>query len=93
LALRLRVHSDALPTVLEQPLAPDQRLSVDDDGHGVLEATVADTLDLRGWLKSYGPKLEVLGPSALREAVARELDEAARMYRVAPRAPRRAPRK
>jgi predicted DNA-binding transcriptional regulator YafY len=80
LELRLRLHPDVVQSVTEMPLVPDQRLVPERDGATRLEATVADTLDLRGWLKSYGPKVEVLSPPALRSAIAEELREAAALY-------------
>lgn len=80
LELRLRLHPDVVQSVTEMPLASDQRLRQERDGHVLLDACVADTLDLRGWLKSYGAKIEVLGPKELRGAIADEVRAAAALY-------------
>jgi predicted DNA-binding transcriptional regulator YafY len=40
----------------------------------------------------YGSNVEVLGPAALRDAVAAELGKAATQYRAKPRTPRAADR-
>ncbi len=78
--LRLQLHPDVTPTLDELRLAQDQVLSIQPDGSALLVATVANTLELRGWLKSYGPKLEVLGPPELRREIADELRAAADLY-------------
>jgi predicted DNA-binding transcriptional regulator YafY len=76
LAIELRVANNVLLTLQETPLSLDQQLERLDDGRTGVRATVADTLDLRGWIKSYGELIEVVGPAALRaelEGVAAEL--------------------
>lgn len=67
-------------TLSETPLAKDQKLSPTEDGRERLEATVADTLDLRGWLRSYGPEIEVLAPKSLRTEMAEDARRTAALY-------------
>lgn len=50
------------------------------DGKTVLKMTVRGTTELRNWLLSFGPWLEVLKPSALRQEVAGLLKTASRHY-------------
>jgi predicted DNA-binding transcriptional regulator YafY len=80
ITLRLRLHPDVTPTLGEFRLAADQTLTATTNGDALLEATVPNTLELRGWLKSYGPKVEVLGPPELRREIAEELRAAAKLY-------------
>lgn len=91
LRLRLRLFPAAIQNIGEMRIAPDQTLTAQADGTTLLEATVADTLDLRGWLKSYGAKLEVLAPDGLRKELAEELKNAAALY-ARPTRPRRSRR-
>lgn len=80
LRLRARLRAFAAITLREAPLGRDQRLSPCDDEHELLEVTVADTLELRGWILAYGPLLEVLEPKALRDEIANTLRQAAERY-------------
>jgi predicted DNA-binding transcriptional regulator YafY len=75
-----RMHADAAITLHEAPLSRDQRLAREADGWERVEATVADTLELRGWLLSYAELIEVLEPATLRAEIARRLRAAARVY-------------
>jgi predicted DNA-binding transcriptional regulator YafY len=80
--LRLRLADFMGPTVEETPLSRDQRLKVELDGRLILEATVPDTLELRSWLASYGPHLEVLEPAGLRQQIGKDARAAASLYPV-----------
>lgn len=68
-------------TLHETPLSTDQVLTALDEDHELVRATVPDTLDLRGWLQSYGPLIEVKKPSALRRELAEGAKRLAAMYR------------
>lgn len=61
-------------------LAADQRIGRRRDGRTLLEATVADTEELRAWLLAFGAAVEVLAPKRLRDAVAAEARAMARAY-------------
>jgi hypothetical protein len=78
--LRARFAEVVLPTLEETPLSKDQRLTKELDGHAILEATVPDTLELRAWLASYGPHVEVLAPPELRAQIGRQARETAALY-------------
>lgn len=60
----------------ESRLAADHRATEQADGRILIEATVADTADLRWWLLSFGSSVEVLSPHGLREEFA---DQARRL--------------
>lgn len=72
--LRALVHREPARKLRETPIAKNQKLKAHDDEYELLQATVPDTAELRGWLLSYGPLVEVLAPKALRK----ELQQAAR---------------
>ncbi len=46
----------------------------------LVEATVADTAELRWWLAGFGSSVEVLGPASLREEFREEARRLARIY-------------
>ncbi len=83
--LRCSSFNEAAETLRETPLSKDQQISPHDDEYGLLEATVSNTRELRGWLLSYGSLVEVLEPKSLRRELMREVRETARMYRLASR--------
>jgi predicted DNA-binding transcriptional regulator YafY len=67
--LKLSFRMDRLTAahLEERPLAKDQRIEADAAGATVtVQATVADTQQLRWWLLGFGDKVEVLGPAGLR---------------------------
>ena len=66
LALRAVFEKDAAVHLMESRLAEDHRTSEREDGRVVVEATVADTEELRWWLLGFGGAVEVLGPESLR---------------------------
>jgi predicted DNA-binding transcriptional regulator YafY len=91
--VRVRVRFDAwrrgdAPQVREAiaeriedlPIAADQRVGAASDGWCPLEASVPDSMELRGWLRSLGPLIEVLSPSALRLAMIQDVAELQGMY-------------
>ncbi len=80
IALELLVSSLVADTLSEVRLAPDQALELAEEGRYRVRATVRDTIDLRGWIKSYGPHVEVVGPKRIREETRAELAQAAARY-------------
>lgn len=67
LALRIRVFDGGLALRFrERPLSDDQVEQPRPDGTSEFRATVADTVGLRRYLRSFGTDLEVVEPSALR---------------------------
>lgn len=74
------VDRETARTLLETALSDDQRLVEREDGTFRLTATVPDTLELRAWIRSYGPSMEVISPAALRAEVARDARALAKRY-------------
>jgi predicted DNA-binding transcriptional regulator YafY len=64
--LKALFEQDAAIHLEETPLSEDQRLADQDDGNALVEATVADTRQLRWWLLGFGGRVEVLEPEGLR---------------------------
>lgn len=79
--LRALVQEAVAGVLSETPLSRDQKLTPRDDEHVLLEATVPDTMELRGWLLGYGPVLEVLEPESLRADLAETIRNMAKVYR------------
>ena len=66
LLLRALFEPDAGMHLTECRLGSDHRVLEQEDGRLLVEATVADTADLRWWLLGFGSAVEVLEPEALR---------------------------
>ena len=84
--LRALFDQDAAEHLTESGLAPDQRATEQSDGRILIEATVADTADLRWWLLGFGGAVEVMGPQSLLEEFrehARRMSAAYRRRRAA----------
>lgn len=80
--LKARVGLDLARILTETPLSNDQKISErDKDSRCTLTATIADSWQLRWWVLSQGSAIEVVGPTKLRAGIAKELKEAANIYR------------
>lgn len=68
-AIRLKAifEKDATIHLEETPLSADQCLTEQTDNNVLVEATVADTGQLRWWLLGFGGRVEVREPLELRE--------------------------
>lgn len=65
--LELLLNAKIAHHLRETPLSLDQTMGAETDGTVRLKATVANTAQLQWWLLSFGNKVEVLAPQALRE--------------------------
>ncbi len=65
--LKALFEADAALHLGETPLSADQRLTLRPSGEVLVEASVADTGQLRWWLLGFGGRVEVLEPESLRE--------------------------
>lgn len=65
----------------EAPIAANQRIREAKDGRLELTATIADTLQLRWWLKGYGERVEVVAPEWLRQEFIEMAGKLAETYR------------
>ncbi len=65
--LKALFEQDATIHLEETPLSNDQQLTPKPDNMVLVEATVADTGQLRWWLLGFGGRIEVLEPLMLRE--------------------------
>lgn len=79
---RAIVTDPVAQTLAETPLSTDQTLAQRPDGGTLVEATLADTLELRGWIASYGPNIEVLAPPEIRDEIASNARKTAALYPV-----------
>ena len=80
LHLRALFEEGAALHLRETRLASDQRLTEQDDGRVLVEATVKDNSDLRWWLLGFGSGVEVLEPGVLREEVGEEALRMSKIY-------------
>ena len=67
LRLRALFERQAALHLTERRLSTSHRTTEQDDGRILVEATVADTADLRWWLLGFGGAVEVLEPESLRD--------------------------
>ena len=80
LELKVRIEPNVAVTVVETPLSSDQVLSTHASGWTVVEATVADTVQLRTWLLGLSHHAEVLAPKSLRDEIIDATHKQARLY-------------
>ena len=66
MSLKLLVNDAVVEHLSESRLSNDQRITPGPDGKTLVEATVADTRELRWWLRGFGDHVEVQSPPALR---------------------------
>ena len=66
----------------ESPLSEDQTEKTLPDGRVAFTATVNNTERLRWWILSYGPYMEVLAPSQLRQEISEKLKATIILYGV-----------
>lgn len=78
--MRLRFDSSVAHRVREAIWHRSQVLTGLPDGGVELTVTVAGIIEIRPWILSWGEAVEVLEPSALREAVAAAVRDAAARY-------------
>ena len=80
LALRALFDSKAGAHLTECSLSQDHRATEQEGGRILLEATVADTAQLRWWLAAFGSQVEILEPASLREQFEAEARQLAQVY-------------
>lgn len=66
----------------ESPISEDQSIRQLRNGAYEMAATVADSIQLRWWLRGYGSRVEVLGPKSLRREFVELAKELAESYGV-----------
>ena len=60
---------------------PSQQLYNYKDGRLILTMDVADTVELRIWLRGFGGDVEIISPPSLREGIKKDLLQAAEQYK------------
>jgi predicted DNA-binding transcriptional regulator YafY len=78
LTVRLRFSQGQAKYIAERVWHPSQEFRWVSDGRLELILKVADTLELKRWVLSYGPEVEVLEPASLREEIRKEAEAVAR---------------
>jgi predicted DNA-binding transcriptional regulator YafY len=73
-------EKDATIHLEETPLSADQQLTEQPDGDVLVEASVADTGQLRWWLLGFGGRVEVLEPQGLRDELKGHAERMAGRY-------------
>lgn len=78
----LRFHPEVAKRVRETFWHPSQEIKKDDQlpGYLLLSITVADTTDLKPWIRTWGANCEVLEPSSLRDELTGEARKLALLY-------------
>ncbi len=76
----LRFTPAVAQRVRETRWHPSQRLQDGEDGSVLLTLSVTSWREILPWVLGWGAQCTVLGPAALRDAVAAELEAAARQY-------------
>ena len=78
--LRVAVLPEVAEHLAERRLSGGQRIARQADGRALVEASVADTQELRWWLLGFGSAVEVLSPPSLRDEFAAQARAMQTMY-------------
>ena len=78
--LEVRFAPEAAQHLLETPLSKDQEF-IQEDESVLIKATVANTQQLRWWLRAFGEQIEVIQPRDLRREFSRTAKAMRRRYR------------
>lgn len=76
----LRFSPEAARRVKESRWHASQQIEECADGGCILRVQVAHTLEMKPWIRGWGPDCEVLAPQELREEIAMEMRRAAEAY-------------
>jgi len=78
--VRLRFTPAAARRVLETRWHPSQEVEICANGGCILRLRVPHTLELKPWIRGWGPDCEVIAPEELRREIAEEMRRAAEVY-------------
>jgi len=76
----LRFSPEVTRRVKESVWHPSQRMEPSDDGGCILRVWVAHPLEMKPWIRGWGPDCQVLAPEWLRQEIAAEMRRAAEVY-------------
>ena len=77
--LKAWIHEDMASFLSETPLSEDMKITGQEERLEVT-ASVADTWQLRWWILSQGPRIEVRAPVSLRKEIVEEVEALHRLY-------------
>jgi CRISPR-associated endonuclease/helicase Cas3 len=80
--VKLRFNKDAMRRINESKWHPLEKIESTDDGGCLWTAEVAEWREMLPWVRGWGADCEVLEPKALREALIREAQSLAELYKV-----------
>ncbi len=78
--VRLRFSAEVGTFITERIWHPSQTLYEEPDGSTQMEIVVADTREMRPWIRSWGSAVEVLAPPTLRTEIAADAKRLAAAY-------------
>ncbi|MEW6403500.1 MAG: CRISPR-associated endonuclease Cas3'', partial [Chloroflexota bacterium] len=81
-AVKLRFNKDAARRINESKWHPLENIEPTEDGGCIWSAEVAEWREMLPWVRGWGADCEVLEPEGLREALMREAQSLAELYRV-----------
>ncbi|MDI3281619.1 MAG: WYL domain-containing protein, partial [Bacillota bacterium] len=84
--VRLRFSPAAARRVKESVWHHSQRIEDAPDGGCLFSVCIANTMEIKPWIRSWGADVEVLSPPELRAELAEEVRAMARVYGVTPSA-------
>ncbi len=76
----LRFAPEIVSHVHERQWHPSQRINQLDDGGCMLHVEIAEPVEMLPWIRGWGPQVEVISPTWLREKVAEDLRQAVALY-------------
>ncbi len=79
--IKLKFYQGAKDYVLERQWFPNQQEEISDDGTLILTFENEINLMLMGWIRGFGPDVEVLEPKILRDRMKDDIKKCNKLYR------------
>ena len=76
----LKFSKEIVPIIQKQLFHPSQKSTINDDGSLTLKLRITLSSDVIAWVLSFGPKVKVFEPSALRREVAALAKQVSELY-------------
>ena len=78
--VQLKFKKSLIPLISERKIHPTMQIVSKTDEEMIVSFTVYNTIELKNLILSYGPGVEVLQPTVLREEIKNDLKEALLLY-------------
>jgi predicted DNA-binding transcriptional regulator YafY len=82
--ITLRFHNRQYDRLRETRWHPSEKITLEPDGAVIWQGYVSEPQEMLPWIRSWGADVEVLEPDHIREQIAAEAEQTARLYDTTP---------